>query len=88
MQQHKIASLSVEDAARELTEAQRAFVLWLPADGSWRLTHERDMNRHGPNALRAFGQSGLIEGYYREVMKHRLTPKGQDVQAILYREQS
>lgn len=73
----------IASAAAKLTEAQRAFLEWLPADGSWRQTTERDLNQWGPNALRGFGQSGLIEGRYREPMRHRLTPYGLKVRAYL-----
>lgn len=69
-------SEEVARIAEGLSEAQRAFLELLPIDGSWKLTTEYDTCRHGPNALRRFGQSGLIDGYYREVMRHRLTPLG------------
>lgn len=66
-----------------LTEAQRDFLLFLPPDGEWKRTSSRDLERHGANSLRAFGKSGLVEGYYREVMQHRLTKEGQRVRAAL-----
>jgi hypothetical protein len=69
----------VNAIAEGLSEAKIAFLLSLPADGSWRRTTEGEFNAHGPNALRGFGQSGLIEGYYRGHMAHRLTPLGINV---------
>lgn len=78
---------SAREIADGLTEAQRAFLLLLPEDGTWRTTSSRDLDRHGPNALRGFGQSGLIEGYYQERMRHRLTVLGCEVRSLLNREE-
>jgi hypothetical protein len=69
--------------AKGLTEAQGEFLLWLPADGGWRRTTQRELDQWGLNALRGFGQSGLIDGYYQEVMRHRLTPLGLAVRDYL-----
>lgn len=69
-----------------LTEAHRAFIAALPTDGSWRQTGgiiRRIENEFGKNAIRGFGQSDLIEGYYREETRHRLTEAGQAVAASL-----
>jgi hypothetical protein len=71
-----VEELAIRDAVLSLTVAQRDFLLFLPADGSWKRTTERDFTTHGPNALRGFGQSDLIEGYYQEEMRHRLTAFG------------
>jgi hypothetical protein len=74
-----------------ITAAHRAFLLSLPPDGAWKAT--RDAIRaveleYGSNSLRGFGQSGLIEGYYREEVRHKLTKEGVKVaQALRARSQ-
>jgi hypothetical protein len=81
----------VRKIAEGLSEAQRLFLLLLPTDMAWRATSE-DLHaiarRHGENALRRFGASGLVEGYYKEQVRHRLTPLGLQVRAILQEERS
>jgi hypothetical protein len=74
-----------------LTAAQRAFLMALPPDGEWKPTHEtlrRIGAEFGPNALRGFGQTGLIDGYYREETRHRLTELGRSVVGKLRATQS
>jgi hypothetical protein len=67
--------IGVDGIADRLTEAERNFLLFLPHDQSWRESY-RQIQLYGRNALRGFGKSGLVEGYYRETVKHRLTPLG------------
>jgi hypothetical protein len=64
-----------------LTQAQQAFVMFLPADGSWRETGLY-LVRHREK-LRGFGQSGLVQGYYNETTRHRLTGLGKSVRTYL-----
>jgi hypothetical protein len=66
-----------------LTPAHQVFLLSLPMDGSWRKTTSWDFERHGKNAFRGFGKTGLVDGYYREEMRHRLTEEGRAVAAAL-----
>lgn len=67
----------------KLTVAQREFICSLPADGTWRETTAAEISKHGKNALCGFGKSGLVEGYYREVMRHRLTQDGLAVRGYI-----
>ena len=65
-----------EAVARGLTEAQREFLLQLPPHGTWVVSGEI-IARFERNALRGFGNSGLIEGHYHNPgTRHRLTPLG------------
>jgi hypothetical protein len=66
-----------------LTIPQQRFLLSLPADGQWKRTTADELQSYGRNALRGFGKSGLIEGYYHEPMRHRLTVEGVKVRASL-----
>lgn len=70
-------------AGHRLTAAHRAFLLLLPANGDWLNTDSRIFDQYGKNAFRGFGKSGLIEGQYRELMRHRLTDEGQRVCDVL-----
>jgi hypothetical protein len=72
----------VAKIAAGLTEANRAFLLVLPADGSWRYT-AHDIEAAGRNALRGFEQSGLIIGEYKDRTRHRLTDLGKQVRSHL-----
>lgn len=70
--------------AAGLSEAQRAMILDLPADGKWmRMYPLERYGKYGKNALCGFGKSGLIEGCYsrHSSLQYRLTPPGQQVRA-------
>lgn len=66
-----------------LTDAQQRFLLSLPADGSWKRTSSTELESYGKNALRGFGQTGLVEGHYHSPMQHRLTKAGIEVVSAL-----
>ena len=72
---------SPEETVARMTEAQKAFILALPQDGGWR--RSSGLLRNITNELRGFGKSGLIDGKYENVMRHRLTPQGRAVRALL-----
>lgn len=80
---HGIPSATRIIRGHRLTLAQQRFLLSLPPNGQWRETSSHDLNRDGPNALRGFGKSGLIDGYYWEPMQHRLTNEGIRVVAAI-----
>lgn len=79
-----------KSVAESLTEAQRKFLLGLPADGAWGYSASfvrQIQAEFGPNAMRGFGKSGLIDGFYHDPLRHRLTPLGLAVRNILTGEQ-
>ncbi len=79
------------DLLPKLSEAQRAFLLSLRPNGEWVLSKALVTQVYasfGPNSLRGFGKSGLIEGQYRDPMKHRLTPLGEQCLALLMEQQN
>lgn len=80
----------VEQIARSLTKAQIAMISDLPIDRSWvRMFPLERYASFGVNALRGFGKSGLVEGDYSErtTLRYRLTPLGEQVRALLAKEQ-
>lgn len=75
-----------EVARAKLTQAEQAFLLFLPADGGWALSGGF-IEMLGVNALRGFGRSGLIDGEYRGRTRHRLPPLGLAVRNLLEEQQ-
>lgn len=72
----------VEAIAAKLSKAQRALILALPGGGEWVLSAGL-LESFPPNSFRGFGKQGLVDGYYHDPMRHRLTPLGLAVRTAL-----